>query len=386
MKSILVVGSGFSGTVLARKLAEESGYKVTVVERRSHIGGNMYDFYDQNGILLHKYGPHVLVTNRWKIIKYLSQFASFYKHPVKELSFIDGKYVRLPFNFESVQQLIGEEQAETLLTLLRKEFKGRDRVPVLELVRNDVKQISDFGMLLFRKAYVTYCSKQWGVPIEELDTSILNRVPMAMNYDERYMNKDFQFLPSNGYTELFHKMLDHPNITVKTSTDALEGLKFDEHGEIFYENSRIDICVYTGAIDELFGYCYGELPYRSLRIDYEWSDRESVLPEEIISYPQAVGFTRKTEYRKLMKDSANCRGSTISIEYPTAYIRGSGLVPFYPQITEETKSLHAKYLELSKKYNNLYLCGRLAEFRYYNMDDCILNAFNVYERIITESK
>ena len=387
MRSVLVVGSGFSGTILARKLAEDSDCQVTVVERRPHIGGNMFDYFDENGILVHKYGPHVLVTNHWEIIKYLSSFCNFYKHTVKELSYIDEKYVRLPFNFESVQQLIGEEKAELLLRLLRDEFKGRDRVPVLELVKHNISQISDFGMLLFKKAYVTYCSKQWGVPIEELDTSILNRVPMAMNYDERYMNKDFQVLPEKGYTFLFNQMLSHPNITVRTSVDALNALRLDDkEGKIFYENSEINICIYTGAIDELFKYCYGELPYRSLKIENQWSKIDSVLPEEIISYPQAPGYTRKTEYRKLMQDTRGCKGSTVSTEYPIAYKPNSGLVPFYPQITDDAKLQHRKYRELAKKYKNLYLCGRLAEFRYYNMDDCILNAFNIYNRIKQERK
>lgn len=383
MKNIVVVGAGFSGVVIARQLAEVLNEKVLLVEKRPHVAGNMYDEKDEHGILLHKYGPHVLVTNYWSIIKYLSRFSPLYQYTVKEISLIDGKYIRLPFNFESVQQLIGGEKAEILINKLRKEFYGQARVPVLKLATHPDKDISSFGNLLFEKAYRTYCAKQWDVPVETLDKTIMERVPMAMSYDERYMDKDFQYLPVAGYRVLFEQMLKHPNITVRLNEDALDHLQFKEDKSILYDGKKVDCLVYTGALDELFNLKYGELPYRSLRITYEWYDKERVFPQEIVSCPQAEGYTRKTEYRYMMQNSSECHGTTIATEYPTAYIKKSGLTPFYPVITEETKTKHQLYCQEATSYKCIFLCGRLAEFRYYNMDDCILHAFNVFEKIKT---
>ena len=389
MGKIIVVGAGFSGAVIAREIAVQLNKQVLVIEKRPHIGGNMYDETDEHGILIHKYGPHVLVTDRWNVIQYLSDFTPLYRHTVKELSFIDGKYIRLPFNFESVQQLLGGERAEILINKLRAAFPGRDRVPVLDLASHTDSDIAFFGNLLFEKSYRTYCAKQWDVPVETLDTSILNRVPMAMGYDERYMNKDFQYLPERGYHELFKQMLNHPNITVHTSEDALDFLRLNPaEKSVSYNGDPVDALVYTGAVDELFGLKYGELPYRSLRITYEWYDQESVYPEEIISYPQAPGYTRRSEYRKMMKDSSACKGSTVATEYPVAYVKNTDLAPFYPLITEDTKQKHEQYCKEAASYGNIFLSGRLADFRYYNMDDCILHAFDVFGKIKTyfESK
>lgn len=382
MGKIVVVGSGFSGSVIARAIAEELNREVLIVEKRSHIAGNMFDELDEHGICVHKYGPHVVVTNKWSIIKYLSRFSDMYKHTVKELSFIDGKYVRLPFNFESVQQLVGCEKAEILINKLRREFKGRDRVPVLELANSSDVDIMQFGHLLFEKAYRTYCAKQWDVPVESLDTSIMNRVPMAMSYDERYMNKDFQYLPSKGYEKLFKNILNHPNIKIILNTDANEHLNLDiEKKIITFDNDEVEILVYTGAVDELFNLKYGELPYRSLDITYEWFNKERIYPEEIISFPQADGYTRKTEYKFMMQDTKNCKGTIVATEYPKEYVKGKSIAPFYPVITDENKAKHKKYVEAANKFGNIFLCGRLADFKYYNMDDCILHAFEIFENI-----
>lgn len=382
MKNIVVVGSGFSGSVIARRIAEELDLPVTVLEKRPHIGGNMYDEMDEHGILVQKYGPHVVVTNRWNVIEYLSRYGEMFKHTVKELSFIDGKYVRLPFNFESVQQLIGCDKAETLIAKLRKEYAGRDRVPVLELANSADEDIAAYGTLLFEKSYRTYCAKQWDVPVDTLDKTIMDRVPMAMSYDERYMNKDFQYMPKDGFTALFKNILDHPNITVRLNTDALEALTLDQDGgKVYYDGAPVDALVFTGPVDELFGLKYGELPYRSLDIQYEWFDQQQVFPEKIISFPQAPGYTRKTEYKFMMYDNAGAVGSTVATEYPTAYVKGGKNAPFYPVITDETKARYERYRREAERYGNIFLCGRLAEFKYYNMDDCILHAFDVFETI-----
>lgn len=385
MYDVIIVGSGFSGSVIARELAEKHNRRVLVIEKRNHIAGNMYDEYDEHGILIHKYGPHVVVTDRWNIIKYLSQYSEMYEHVVKELSFIDGKYVRLPFNFETIKQLVGAEQSEILLSKMRKEFNGQDRVSIGQLVRSKDKDISEYGTLLFNKAYVTYCAKQWDTPVDKLDDSIMDRVKMSIGYDERYMNKDFQYLPKSGYTEMFKNILNHQNIEIILNQDANQRLKLNEDSKVItYDGEEVKTLVYTGAIDELFHSKYGDLPYRSLDIKYEWSDRNKIYPQEIISFPQAKGYTRKTEYRQMMINDIACNGSTVATEFPIAYEKNSQNSPCYPVITDDTKNVYLKYLADSKKFDNLFLCGRLAEFRYYNMDECILRAFDVIKEIVDE--
>lgn len=387
MKKVVVVGCGFSGAILAREIAEQLNIKVQIIERRNHIAGNMYDEKDEHGILVQHYGPHYLNTNHYFIIKYLSKFSELFRHEVRMLSFIDGNYIQLPFNFLSVQQLVGPEKAESLLEKLRAAFYGRDRVPILELVDHEDQDTSDYGTLLFEKAYRTYTSKMWGIQPEQIDKYVLERVPMAMNYDERYLNKDFQYLPTEGFTKLFEEMLNHPNIEVRLNTDALPLLRMEEEtGSIFFEGEKVDCLIYTGAIDELFRLKYGLLPYRSLDIRYEYdANTTSVLPSEIISYPQADGYTRKTEYHKLMKDNSQVVGSIVATEYPLQYDPNAevGNVPYYPVMTEESNQLYQKYLEDVKKYKDLFLCGRLAEFKYYNMDICIEHALSYFEHVKT---
>ena len=207
---------------------------------------------------------------------------------------------------------------------------------------------------------------------------------MAMSYDERYLNKDFQYLPTDGFTALFAKMLDHPNIEIQLNIDALEGLKFSplEH-QISYMGEPVRCLIFTGAIDELFGLKYGPLPYRSLDIRYEYHSQNSVLPAEIISYPQAEGYTRSTEYRKIMRDSSGAEGSVVATEYPLEYNPEAemGNLPYYPVNTAESDALYSKYLQEAEQYWNLFLCGRLAEFKYYNMDICIEHALDYFQEI-----
>lgn len=382
----IIVGSGFSGSILARKMAEEMNLPITILEKRSHIGGNMYDEYDEHGILIQKYGPHFLNTNKYFVIEFLKQYSGLFPHNTKLLSFIDGRYIRLPFNFLTVQQLVGPKAAESLLNKLRNAFSNRDRVPVLELCNHSDEEIRNYGMLLFEKAYRTYTSKMWGLQPEEVDKYVLDRVPMAMSYDERYLNKDFQYLPQNGFTKLFEKMLQHPNIKVKLNTDALKLLKFDkDSGTVKYNGETVDCLIYTGPIDELFGCKYGRLPYRSLDIRYQYSETDSVLPSEIVSYPQAPGYTRSTEYRKIMFDDSNVKGSVVATEYPLEYdpTAEKGNIPYYPVVTEESNAQYRLYLQEAERYKGLFLCGRLAEFKYYNMDVCIEHALGYFENIRT---
>ena len=387
MGRIIVVGTGFSGSILARKIAEECGRKVEVIEKRPHIGGNMYDAYDEHGILIQQYGPHFLNTNRYWIIQFLSRYAEFFPHDTHLLSYIDGRYVQLPFNFRTMQQLVGPEKSETLLRKLREQYasKGRDRVPIFELLENPDEEISAYGNLLFEKAYRTYTAKQWGLNPEEIDRSVLERVPMAMSFDARYLNKDFQYLPKAGFSEIFRNMLDHPNIAVRLRTDAIPHIRFDSKKHvILYDGEQVELLVFTGNIDELFGCKYGRLPYRSLDIRYTYENKKSILPEEIVSYPQALGYTRSTEYKKFTYGlDQDMPVSMIATEYPVPYDPNSETanIPYYPIIAENNLKLYEKYRAEAEGYGNIVLCGRLAEYRYYNMDVCIEHAFEKFAQI-----
>lgn len=383
-EKIIIVGSGFSGSILARKIAEEMGRDVAVLEKRSHIGGNAYDEYDDRGILIQRYGPHYINTNKYSVIDFLERYTKLFPHDAKLLSFIDGNYVRLPFNFRTMQQLVGPKKSETLLAKLREAFAGRDRVPILELVDHADQDIHEYGTLLFEKAFRTYTSKMWGLQPEEIDKSVLERVPMAMSYDERYLNKDFQYLPQEGFTKIFEHMLSHPNIHLQLNTDALEHLTLDEASHVIRYNGEVVECmVYTGAIDELFSCQFGPLPYRSLDIRYTYSEENSVLPCEIISYPQADGYVRSTEYRKIMYDDSGVKGTVVATEYPLNYNPAAeiGNIPYYPVLTAESIKRYQLYLNEASKYKNLFLCGRLAEFKYYNMDVCIEHALAYFENV-----
>lgn len=385
MGKIVIIGSGFSGSILARRIAEDCGRKVRVIEKRSHIGGNMYDEYDEYGILVQKYGPHFLNTNKYFVIEFLERYAELIPHDTKLLSFIDGKYVRLPFNFRTLQQLVGAKKSENLLAKLRSRFAGRDRVPIFELTDCDDEDIQNYGNLLFEKAYRTYTAKQWGLEPEEIDKSVLERVPMAMSFDERYLNKDFQYLPKHGFTRLFENMLEHPNIELELNTDALEHIAFDEEkARITYDGEDVELLIFTGAIDELFGLKYGRLPYRSLDIRYTYENKKSILPCEIVSYPQAEGYTRSTEYKKITYEiDRDIPVSMIATEYPLEYDPASdnANIPYYPVIAEENLKRYELYRSEAEKYGNIVLCGRLAEYRYINMDVCIEHALEKFEEI-----
>ena len=382
MKNIVVVGSGWSGSIIARKIAEELSLPVKLIERRNHIAGNMYDEVDEHGFLIQKYGPHHFYTSKYNIFSYVEQYAEFFPHFCKSKNFIDGKYYSMPFNFYTLQELVGREKAAMLIPKMRTEYAGRERVPVVELLESTDEDIRAYGNLLFDKAFRPYVAKMWDVPVDKIDRYVLGRRSMAMSYDERMTHYDFQGLPKEGFTKLFENLLDHENIEVSLNVDALDHIEFcDNH--VTYDGEIVDCLIFTGPIDELFEYKYGKLPYRSLDIRWEYFEQDSVLPEEGASYPQADGYVRSTEYRKMMYNTEGLKGSVVSTEYPLEYNKEAeiGNEPYYPVVTEESQAIYQKYFELSKQYKNIFLCGRLAEFRYIDMHTCIEHALEYFEDI-----
>ncbi|OEA22295.1 UDP-galactopyranose mutase [Vibrio parahaemolyticus] len=374
---VVVVGSGFSGAIFARELAEKHNKKVLVVEKRPHIAGNMYDEYDEHGILVQRYGPHFFNTDKAWILDYLKQYCELVPHAVTGRSEIDGKYVQLPYNFQTIQDLLPLSDAEELYKLMREEFSGEERVSIFSLLESNNEKVHSFAELLYEKAFKPYTMKQWDLTTEQIDKSVLNRVKFALNFDSRYLNKDFQYLPKKGFTKLFESILSHENIEVICNCDALKHISIVDD-TVYYDGSFIQSVIYTGPIDELFQREFGILPYRSLEFTYESvKSTEHVLPSDFVSYPQTNTFTRKTEYRRFNYEKCGQEYTTIVAEHPLAYDPDSltGNVPYYPTITSENLKLLKEYQTKAESIKNLTLVGRLAEYKYFNMDLIIENAF-----------
>lgn len=384
MFDVVVVGSGFCGTVIARRLAEECDRKVLVLEKREHIAGNMYDEYDSNGIRVQRYGPHNIHTNLDDVYEYICRFGKWNRFELTCEVDIDGIKVPSPFNFKSIDMLYDQHTAEKIKKALTNTYPMKKSMTIVELLKSDNKVVRDYAEMLFEKDYRLYTSKQWGIEPEEIDVSVLNRVPVRLDYTNGYFDDKHQCLPEKGFTELFTAMLDHKNITVETKTDALKRLSVDRtNSRIIFDNAIKDIMVvYTGAADALLHYEHGALPYRSLYFEYKPLETASYQNVPIVSFPKADGYTRITEYTKIPVQECGSK-TVIAVEYPLEYnLRAQkGYEPYYPIPNETNLALHKKYTDALDNIENLYLCGRLADYKYYNMDQAIKRAFDVFEKV-----
>ena len=383
-KTALVIGLGFAGSVVARELAE-AGFSVTAFEKRSSIAGNMFEYARTNGVRVHMYGPHIFHTNSRKVFDYLSAFSDFYPYTHRVLGQIQGQQVPIPFNFTSIDTLFPYDKATLLKSKLCMSFDGRDRVSVSELISHTDSDISALGEFIFENVFVHYTAKQWGVPVSEVDTSVINRVPVVLGTDDRYFPDDIQMMPLKGYTQLFENLLNHPNIHYSLQTDAANHLKADKKsrtlildGECF--NGPV---IYSGLTDELFGYSHGPLPYRSLDMQFEDCPVENYQNAAVINYPNEEEYTRITEF-KHMTLQVLPGNTTIMKEYPLPYQPGGTALPYYPIIGPRNQERYNAYLEISQLFPNLYLCGRLAEYRYYNMDAAVERALDVAAQILKD--
>lgn len=374
--SYVIAGSGLSGSVYARQMAEK-GHKVLVLERRNHIGGNVYDEKDSNGILIHKYGPHIFHTNSDEVYQFITRFAEWVPFKLKCEVEMLGKSTPSPFNFKTIDQFYPTEKAALLKDTLKAKYPDRVTVTIVELLNDENELIREYANFLFENDYSLYTAKQWGIKPSEIDISVLKRVPVRLDYESMYFTDKYECMPKEGYTSFVEKLLSHENIDVQINVDALEKITLS-NGKIQYGNLDVtEDCefVYTGPIDRLFGYCYGELPYRSLRFEYKTEAKDSFQNAPVVAYPQVPDFTRITEYRKLPVQDVKGKTS-YAVEYPLSYKAGSESEPYYPIPTEQSAVLYAKYKEQSRNYINLVLCGRLAEYKYYNMDQAILSVLN----------
>jgi UDP-galactopyranose mutase len=356
----LVVGAGFAGSVLAERLARQAGKKVLVVERRNHIGGNAYDHYDEAGVLVHKYGPHIFHTNSREVFEYLSEFTDWrpYEHRVR--ASVDGRLVPLPINLDTINELYG----------LSLDSRGLERFfeevaePVDRIRTSEDVVVSKVGRELYEKFFRQYTRKQWDLDPSELDASVTARVPTRINRDDRYFSDTYQAMPLHGYSRMFERMLDHPNVSVLLQTDYRDVIDLIPYREL----------IYTGAVDEFFDFRYGRLPYRSLEFRFETFDKEEFQSAPVVNFPNEHLYTRCTEFKYLTGQQH--QKTTVVYEYP----QGDG-DPYYPVPRPENGELYKRYKALADATRGVHFVGRLATYKYYNMDQVVAQALAVFHRI-----
>jgi UDP-galactopyranose mutase len=357
----LIVGAGFAGSVLAERLAEGLGKRVLLIDRRDHVGGNAYDHLDEAGVLVHRYGPHIFHTNAQRIVDYLSRFTEWRPYEHRVLAQVDGHQVPIPINLTTLNALFGlsldEAQAEA--------FLAQRAEPVESIRTSEDVVVSQIGRELYEKFFRGYTRKQWGLDPSQLDKSVTSRVPTRTNTDDRYFADQFQMMPLHGYTRMFERMLEHPNIDVLLATDFKTVRQ-----RISYEE-----LVYCGPIDEYFDHCFGRLPYRSLRFQHETMDQAQFQPVAVVNYPdEAVPYTRITEYKHLTGQQHP--RTSVTYEFPCA--EGD---PYYPVPRPENAELYKRYKALADETPGVTFLGRLGTYKYYNMDQVVGQALALHQRI-----
>src|SRR5579884_1264129 len=361
MFDFLVVGAGFAGSVLAERLARDAGLRVLIVDRRPHIGGNAYDTYDDAGILIHQYGPHIFHTNAEKVFKYLSQFTAWrpYEHRVRAQ--VDGQLLPIPINLDTVNMLYGTNFTSFDLP----DFFASVAEPRSETRTSEDVVVGAVGRDLYEKFFRGYTRKQWGLDPSELDAAVTARVPTRTNRDDRYFTDTYQAMPLNGYTRMFERMLNHPNIKVMLNTDYREIVDFIPYRQM----------VYTGPVDEFFDYCYGKLPYRSLTFAFRTFDIPQLQPVAVVNYPNEHEYTRATEFKHLTGQQHS--RTTLVYEYP-----GADGDPYYPIPRPENAQLYRRYKDRADLTPGVHFVGRLATYKYYNMDQVVAQALALFDRLV----
>ncbi|MCL6528431.1 MAG: UDP-galactopyranose mutase [Thermaceae bacterium] len=382
MFDYIVVGAGFAGCVMAERIASQLNKKVLIVERKKHIGGHCYDYKDEHGIIIHRYGPHLFHTNHKHVWEYLSQFTEWHYYQHKVLAYVDGKKIPIPFNLNSLYYVFPDSLANKIESKLLQFFNYNQRVPILELRKIDDPDIRFLSEFVYENIFLNYTTKQWGIDPEHINPEVTSRVPVFIGRDDRYFIDDkYQGVPKYGYSRIFKNIVSHPNINL------LLGVNFNEFCKIRENNILIDNIqfkgkiIYTGMIDELFEFRFGELPYRTLNLEFKKLDQIYFQENAVVNYPNNYDFTRITEFKHI--HPVDTKFTHILLEYPGQYIRGIS-DPFYPLFTDDAKNAYHKYLDLSKQYKNLILLGRLAEFKYYDMDDVIDRALRLFNIIFND--
>ena len=381
----LIVGAGMAGAVAARELAEQGGQKVLVLERRNHVGGNMYDRFDERGVLIHQYGPHIFHTNSKRVFDYLSRFTRWrlYEHQVVA-NIPDGEgrlEYPVPFNLVSLRTAFPPEQAEKLEEKLVAAYGREKKVTILQLRQAPDPELAALADYVYDHVFVRYTMKQWGRTPEEIDPATTARVPVFLSEDCRYFQDEYQGMPLEGYTPLFLSLLDHPNITVELNTDAGQRLRLEGERVLLDGEAFSGTVIYTGAADELFACRYGRLPYRTLDFAFESYPVDFWQSHGTVNYTVDRDYTRITEFKYLTgQDLPGV--TTIMKEYSRAYTGAAGEVPYYAVINGESNALYARYKALADRIPNFHLLGRLAEYKYYNMDAIAARALELCDSLL----
>ena len=387
----VVVGSGFAGAVSARQLAEEGGLRVLVIEKRAHIAGNMYDEYDEAGVLVHRYGPHIFHTNDQRAYDYLARFTEWSSYQHRVLADWYGTYMPVPFNKNSMEIAFGDEKAARLIEKLVDTFGDERKVTINELRAQEDPELQEVADFVYQNVFLYYTQTQWGLTPEEVDPSVTARVPVFISRDNRYFQDAFQGMPIDGYTRLFENLLGHEKITVCLSTEAesvfdlvFAGREEDAPLEAIHIKGMPfeGPIVYTGPLDELFLGRFGRLPYRSLDFVYETFDETYHLPCGTVNYTVTEDYTRITEFKNMTGQVVPGK-TTIMKEYSHAYEPGSGQTPYYAIIDPDNRKLYERYLERVSSVTNFHPVGRLAEYRYYDMDAVTNSALELSDEIIS---
>jgi UDP-galactopyranose mutase len=357
----LIVGAGFAGSVLAERLASQRDETVLLIDRRSHVGGNAYDHVNGDGLLVHKYGPHIFHTNSDQVLEYLSAFTAWRPYEHRVLAAVAGKLLPIPINLNTIEQLYGLRLTPDELEA----FFRRRAEPVAEVVTSEDVVVSRIGRELYRLFFQGYTRKQWGLDPSQLDRSVTARVPVRCNRDDRYFTDKHQCMPLDGYTALFQRMLAHPNIEIRCGVD---------YRDVVRESRNWRRLIYSGRIDDLFERRFGVLPYRSLSFTHETLDVPQRQPVAVVNYPQDEPYTRVTEYKHLT--GQRHRRTSITTEYPAAC--GD---PYYPVPRPENRILYRRYADLAELMEDVFFVGRLATYQYYNMDQVVGQALATFRRI-----
>ncbi|HIU04839.1 MAG TPA: UDP-galactopyranose mutase [Candidatus Coprousia avicola] len=379
---MIVVGAGYAGSVCARRLAESAGFRVAVLERRGHIAGNAYDCTDEAGILIHEYGPHIYHTFDERVHNFLSRFTKWTDYQHKVLANIHGTLMPVPFNHASLKLAFGEERGEELYRKLVETFGENKKVPIMDLRKKNDPDLQEVADYVYENVFLYYTMKQWGQTPDEIDPSVTGRVPVFIGDDDRYFPQaPFQGMPAEGYTKMFEHMLDHDLIDVFVNVDARDILEITD--------TNVHVCgqcyggeiIYTGPLDELFNLDLGALPYRTLDMKFETLDVDQFQPVGTVNYTTSEDFTRITEFKNMTGQVVPGK-TTIMKEYSHAFEPGSGQTPYYAIIAPENQELYERYLERVQNLTNFHPVGRLAEYRYYDMDAVTASALDLSDEII----
>lgn len=359
----LIVGAGFAGCVLAERLTSQCDKKILLIDKRNHIGGNAYDSINEIGIRIHQYGPHLFHTNDEKVVQYLSQFTEWHPYEHRVMSFVNGKFVPMPINRTTVNQILGKNyntDAEV------QEYFDRAKVEIKTIQNSEDVVISKVGRELYNLLYKGYTTKQWGIDPSQLAASVCARLPVRTNTEDRYFDDRFQMMPLHGYSAMFNKMTLHKNISISLNTGFKD-----------ISSTTFDRLIFTGPIDEYFEFIFGKLPYRSLRFEFETHDQECFQSVAVVNYPNDFDYTRITEIKHVTGQQN--KKTTISKEY--TFDEGD---PYYPIPNDNNASLLKKYVVEAEKLKTVHFVGRLATYRYYNMDQVVAQALSTFERMSSD--